>query len=135
MSSQTLTEIPAISVTALAADKIRGLMAERNLSNVALRVFVSGGGCSGMQYGMAFEPNPRESDTEITPVEGVRVVVDPSSLPYLLGANIDFVDTMMGGGFKIDNPNAVSSCGCGNSFRTSEGGEAHAHEGGSCGCH
>ncbi|HQA69968.1 MAG TPA: iron-sulfur cluster assembly accessory protein, partial [Aggregatilineales bacterium] len=97
-----------------------------------LRVFVAGGGCSGMQYGMAFEPNPREDDYTAT-FEGVNIVIDPISLGYLYGANIDYVDTLMGGGFSIDNPNAVSTCGCGHSFRT--GGEASSHGGGACGCH
>ena len=123
-----------ISVTSVAAEKIRSLLAEKQMpESTGLRVFVSGGGCSGMQYGMAFEPNPREDDT-VTETGGVQIIVDPISMGYIYGANIDFVDTLMGGGFSIENPNAVSSCGCGHSFRTSDE-EAGAYaEGGSCGC-
>ena len=77
-----------------------------------------------MQYGMAFEESPRDYD-RVVEVDGVRLLVDPTSLMYLQGATIDYVDSLMGGGFRIDNPNAVSSCGCGHSFRSDEGeGEA-----------
>ena len=87
-----------------------------------LRVFVGGGGCSGLQYGMTFDNNP--SDVDIVFAEhGLRVIVDPRSLPYIAGANIDYEDSLMGGGFHIENPNAVSTCGCGHSFRTKEGAE------------
>jgi iron-sulfur cluster assembly protein len=130
--STTLTQTPELSVTSTAVEKIKGLMAERSLTEHGLRVFVAGGGCSGMQYGMAFESNPQPSDRTVE-VDGVRLIIDPVSLPYILGATIDFVDSLMGGGFRIDNPNAVSTCGCGHSFRTS--GEAGQHESGSCGCH
>lgn len=129
----TITESAVLTVTPTAAQRIKSLKVEKGLDEgLGLRVFVSGGGCSGMQYGMAFDPNPQESDKLIT-LDGVTLIVDQISLPYLMGANIDFVDNMMGGGFRIDNPNAVSTCGCGHSFRTS--GEAGASEGGSCSCH
>ena len=132
----SVVETPVLSVSSIAVEKIKGLMEEKGVVNHGLRVFVAGGGCSGMQYGMAFEGNPQATD-QVFEIDGVKLVVDPVSLPYLQGANIDFVDSLMGGGFRIENPNAVSSCGCGNSFRTSgeAGSEAHAHEGGSCGCH
>jgi iron-sulfur cluster assembly protein len=108
------------------------LLLQRNIPNHALRVFVSGGGCSGLQYGMAFEESPRDFDN-VVEVEGIRLIVDPTSLMYLQGAVIDFVDSLMGGGFRIDNPNAVSSCGCGHSFRTKDGGEEQTSGGcGSC---
>lgn len=125
-----------VSVTPVAVDKIKTLITEKDMpAETGLRVFVSGGGCSGMQYGMAFEPNPRADDT-ISSVSGIQIIIDPISLDYLRGANIDFVDTLMGGGFSIDNPNAVSSCGCGHSFRTDEQAGGHAHAGGGgCGCH
>ena len=113
---ETLT----LTVTPTAADTIRNLLEQREIPNHALRVFVSGGGCSGMQYGMAFEENPSEFDT-VVETDGVRLIVDPTSMMYLEGATIDFVDSLMGGGFRIDNPNAVSSCGCGHSFRTADG--------------
>ena len=122
---------PSISLTAGAAARVRRLLEERQLPDHALRVFISGGGCSGMQYGMALESQPRETDHRFS-FEGVNVVVDPMSMDYLAGCTIDYVDDLMGGGFKVENPNAVSSCGCGHSFRTSRDGAA---EGGSCGCH
>ena len=127
----TATAAPVLEVTAGAVAKIKDLMAARNLENYALRVFVSGGGCSGLQYGMAFEEKAEDFDT-VVEANGVRLLVDANSLPYLQGANIDFVDSIMGGGFRIDNPNAVSSCGCGHSFRT-EGSGGSAGGCGSCG--
>lgn len=125
------TELSTLFVTPLASAKIRELLQARNIPNHALRVFVSGGGCSGLQYGMAFEGNPQEYDT-IIEAEGVKLVVDPTSLMYLGGSTIDFVDSLMGGGFRIDNPNAVSTCGCGHSFKTK--GENSASDAG-CSCH
>ena len=106
-----------INVTPAAAEKLQALLQQRNQVQGGLRVFVSGGGCSGMQYGMAFESEPREQD-QIFETEGVKLIVDPNSLQYLMGATVDFVDNLMGGGFAIENPNAVSTCGCGSSFRT-----------------
>jgi len=129
-------DMPVMTVTTTAADKIRELLVQRNIPNHFLRVFVSGGGCSGMQYGMAFEAEPRDFDTRLDVAPGVRLVVDPTSAMYVGGATIDFVDSLMGGGFRIDNPNAVSSCGCGNSFRTkgeASAEEAESHSG--CNCH
>jgi iron-sulfur cluster assembly protein len=125
-------EEAAITLTPLAAGKIKNILTERNLPNNGLRVFVSGGGCSGMQYGMAIEGNPREVDT-IIETDGVKVYIDPTSMMYLGGAVIDYVDNLMGGGFRIDNPNAVSTCGCGHSFKTS-GSASQASSGDSCGC-
>src|SRR5512135_1793748 len=119
-----------ITVTPAALAVIRTLVEQRNIPGYALRVFVSGGGCSGLQYGMAFEGNPQEFDT-LVEAEGVRLVVDPTSLMYLGGSTIDFVDSLMGGGFRIDNPNAVSTCGCGHSFRTDDESSA----GGCSTCH
>ena len=115
---------PVLSVTPAAVEVIRNLLQQRNIPNHSLRVFVSGGGCSGMQYGMAFEESPKEFD-KVVAMDGVSLIVDSTSLMYLQGATIDYVDSLMGGGFRIENPNAVSSCGCGSSFRTgtSTGGE------------
>lgn len=115
-----------------AANKIKSLLAERNLPEHGLRVFVAGGGCSGMQYGMAIEKEPGEFDT-IYESHGVRVFIDPTSTMYLNGATVDYVDNLMGGGFRIENPNAVSTCGCGHSFRTS--GSPAASSGDGCGHH
>jgi iron-sulfur cluster assembly protein len=118
-------EIPVLTVTPTAVQTIRTLLEQREIPNHALRVFVSGGGCSGMQYGMAFEESAKDYDT-VVDVEGVRLLIDATSMMYLEGATIDFVDSLMGGGFRIDNPNAVSSCGCGHSFRTADGESSEA---------
>jgi iron-sulfur cluster assembly accessory protein len=126
----------AIHLTEAAAGRVRSLIEEKNLPGHALRVFVSGGGCSGMQYGMALEGQPRPNDLRFT-FSGVDVVVDPLSIDYLAGSTIDYIDDLMGGGFKIENPNAVSSCGCGHSFRTaaqSAGGTTEAGAGAGCNC-
>lgn len=127
-----LVDTPVLTVTPAAVDVIRTLLEQRQIPNHALRVFVSGGGCSGMQYGMAFEEVARDFDKTVE-VDGVRLIVDPTSLMYLQGATIDFVDSLMGGGFRIENPNAVSSCGCGSSFKTaSDSGEESSGGCGSC---
>lgn len=123
---------PMVLISPTASDRLLTLMREKELVGYALRVFVSGGGCSGLQYGMTFDDETREGDSEFY-AGGLRVLVDPVSSNYLLGASIDYVDTLMGGGFKIDNPNAVSSCGCGHSFRTagnSDAGEDDGYSGG-----
>lgn len=130
LTENVTTEL--INLTPAAADAVKELLAKRNLSGYALRVFVSGGGCSGFQYGMALENNIRAEDL-LSEFHGVQVVVDEISIDYLRGATVDYVEGLMGTGFKIENPNAVASCGCGSSFRTKEGGEASA--GGGCsGC-
>ncbi|PJF42793.1 MAG: iron-sulfur cluster insertion protein ErpA [Phototrophicales bacterium] len=123
-----------LTVTPLAATKIQELFTQRGLdSTYALRVFVAGGGCSGMQYGMAFEANPQETDT-IVETKGLKLVIDPTSLMYVQGAVIDFVDALVGGGFRIDNPNAVSSCGCGSSFKPKNSEGTTTSEGGCSSC-
>jgi iron-sulfur cluster assembly protein len=129
-------ETAAITMTAAAEGKLRELLNARNIPTHGLRVFVAGGGCSGLQYGMAFEAQSREFDTVIEQ-NGVRLFVDPTSMMYLGGASIDFVDSLMGGGFKIENPNAMSACGCGSSFKTKDSGAADegASCGSGCGCH
>jgi iron-sulfur cluster assembly accessory protein len=109
---------PLLSVTATAADKIRELMAEETDVSV-LRVAIQGGGCSGFQYGLGFDRGAVEGDIEFE-AHGVQVVVDPFSAPYLQGAEVDYVDTIQQSGFAINNPNAVSSCGCGHSFQVEE---------------
>lgn len=131
-----IAEAPAMALTPAAEAKLKELLQARNIPNHGLRVFVAGGGCSGLQYGMAFEAQPREFDT-VVDQNGVKLLIDPTSLMYLGGASIDFVDSLMGGGFKIDNPNAVSSCGCGHSFKTqsSSSTEDDAGCGSDCGCH
>lgn len=130
---QPMMPQPMLLVTDTASTRLLAMMREKELDGYALRVFVAGGGCSGLQYGMTFDDEMREGDNEFT-AGGLRVVVDPISAGYLTGASIDFIDSLMGGGFKIDNPNAVSSCGCGHSFRTADqGGEDEAPAAGGCG--
>ncbi len=109
-----------ITLTTTAAGKLQDIMTEKGINNHALRVFVSGGGCSGLSYGMTFAEGPDIGDQTFE-INGVQVVVDPGSIMYLDGAEIDYIDSLMGGGFRIENPNAVQSCACGSSFRTSAG--------------
>src|SRR5207249_1289674 len=108
-----------VSLTPAAAAKIRDLMAEDADVSV-LRVAIEGGGCSGFQYGLGFDRGAQEGDHEFE-CEGVTVVVDPFSAPYLSGARVDYLEGIQESGFKIENPNAVSSCGCGHSFQVAEG--------------
>jgi iron-sulfur cluster assembly protein len=126
------TQTDQITLTETAASAVSDLLKKRSLEGYALRVYVAGGGCSGFQYGMALEGNVRDSDL-VFEEHGVKIVVDEISINYLNGATIDYVDEIMGSGFKITNPNAVSTCGCGSSFRTS----TDTGESGSagCGCH
>jgi len=104
-----LEQTEMVTLTPAASEAVRDLLTKRNLPGYALRVYVSGGGCSGFQYGMSLEANPTPED-RIFEYDGVKVVVDEISLNYLHGATIDFVDNPMGKGFKIENPNI--SCGC-----------------------
>lgn len=128
------TEI--INLTPSAIQAVRDLLEKRELDSheYALRVFVSGGGCSGFQYGMALESNIREQDLS-RQFDDIKVVVDEVSIQYLRGATVDFVESVMGSGFQIENPNAVSSCGCGSSFRTKDEAGAQNAAGGCSGCY
>ena len=132
----TVTEAaPAVNLTEKAASEIKSLFESQGVNNAALRVFVSGGGCSGLQYGMAIAEEMEEGDVEFSQ-HGVRILVDPLSMNYIEGASVDYVEDVMGGGFKIDNPNATKSCGCGSSFATEEGESSGGGGCGSgCGCH
>ena len=125
-----------ISLTEQAASKIKQLMAQEPDGDAeVLRVAIQGGGCSGFQYGLGFDRGSQEGDLELAQ-HGVTVVVDPFSAPYLRGATIDFVDGIHESGFKIENPNAVSSCGCGHSFQVEDEGEdadPYAGHGSGCG--
>lgn len=104
-----------INVTQTAASKISELLAEEQKQDSGLRVFVQGGGCSGFQYGLMIEESSGDTD-QVFESNGIKLYVDPISIRYLKGAEVDFVDTVTGGGFTIKNPNAVSTCGCGQSF-------------------
>ncbi len=133
IQERPITRTPLITLTESAAIKVKQLIAEEPDGEAAvLRVAIQGGGCSGFQYGLGFDRGAQEGDHEIQ-AHGVQVVVDPSSAPYLKGAEIDYVDSIQAAGFAINNPNASSSCGCGHSFQVEEGAEAEGHTGGS-GC-
>ncbi|MFN7979860.1 MAG: iron-sulfur cluster insertion protein ErpA [Vicinamibacterales bacterium] len=105
-----------ILVTEAAATKIKELLVEEGKAESGLRVFVQGGGCSGFQYGLMIEENGAGVGDQLFESNGVKLLVDPVSLSYLKGAEVDFVETITGGGFTIKNPNATSTCGCGSSF-------------------
>jgi iron-sulfur cluster assembly accessory protein len=123
-----------LTVTPSAASKILELMREDSSEEVSvLRVAIQGGGCSGFQYGLGFDRGAVEGDLEFEQ-HGVHVVVDPFSAPYLQGATVDFVDGLQESGFKIDNPNAVASCGCGHSFQVSDEDVPEAEHGCGSGC-
>ena len=119
-NQQSVVETSIINMTPAAADKVRELLAQENDPSLALRVFVAGGGCSGLQYGMTLDEE-QEGDTVIA-ISGFNILVDEMSMGYIDGSEIDYVDSLMGAGFTVNNPNAVSSCGCGHSFKTASGG-------------
>lgn len=101
--------------TESAASKVRELIAEENNEALMLRVFISGGGCSGFQYGFTFDENIAEGDT-VVEKGGVKLLIDPMSFMYLTGAEIDYTESLEGAQFVIRNPNATTTCGCGSSF-------------------
>jgi len=113
-----------ISLTTKAAEKVKGILDQEkaSLPQGGLRIYVQGGGCSGFQYGMVLD-EVADGD-EILEVQGIKVIVDPMSLRYLDGAEVDYKDDLLGGGFAIKNPNATSTCGCGHSFQAKGEGEA-----------
>ena len=101
--------------TEAAALKVKGLIEEEGNQELKLRVFISGGGCSGFQYGFTFDEDINDGDTEVEK-EGVKLLIDPMSYQYLLGAEIDYTEGLEGSQFVIRNPNATTTCGCGSSF-------------------
>lgn len=119
-----------ISLTDKAANRLKEIIAAKG-ENLALRVMVRPGGCSGYEYGMALERSPR-ADDNVTEMDGLKVVVDSRSVTLLDGCSIDYVDSLMGGGFAINNPNASSSCGCGQSFKAGDGGAPKQCGSGGC---
>jgi iron-sulfur cluster assembly protein len=127
ISEETITQ--TVTLTRPAADAVRDVMAKKNLQGYALRLFISGGGCSGYQYGLAFDSNIRTEDLVIEN-DGIKLVVDEVSIQYLNGATVDYVDGLTSSGFKIINPNAATSCGCGQSFNSAE----ENSNGGCAGC-
>ena len=106
-----------LTLTATAAQKVKGILEQEkeSLPQGGLRIYVQGGGCSGFSYGMVLDEAAEED--QILDIEGVKVIVDPMSLRYLDGAEVDYKEDLMGGGFVIKNPNAKSTCGCGHSFQ------------------
>ncbi|KIL36240.1 hypothetical protein SD71_09210 [Cohnella kolymensis] len=106
-----------VNISEAAGDKIQEMLAAEETPNLFLRIGVQEGGCSGFSYGMGFDDEKHEKDEELD-VRGLKVVVDGDSLKYLNGLEIDWKESAMGGGFTINNPNAVATCGCGSSFRT-----------------
>ena len=116
-----------ITVSETALGQLKGLIAQQPETKVGLRVFIQSGGCSGFSYGMGLDENPPREDDEVVDAGDFQVDIDEYSAQYLEGAEIDFVDALMGGGFTIHNPNAVRTCSCGHSFQTADGaGEARA---------
>ena len=129
----TVEQPTLVTLTESAAAKIRDLMAEEPEGEATvLRVAVQGGGCSGFQYALGFDRGPTEGDNELH-VNGVDVVVDPFSAPYLAGTEIDWVDGLQAG-FAINNPNVSASCGCGHSFQVEEGATPEDAPGCGSGC-
>ena len=112
-------EAPLVRLSDAAATKLRELTKDETDPNVGLRVYVYSGGCSGYRYGMMLEDQPGADDVRVES-QGIKVYVDPQSTALLQGSEIDYLDTLMGAGFTVNNPNAVSGCGCGSSFRTAE---------------
>ena len=108
---------PPLLFTDAAAAKVKNLIEEEKNPGLMLRVFVSGGGCSGFQYGFTFEENANEDDTRVEK-SGVTLLVDPLSFQYLVGAEIDYKEDLNGAQFVIKNPQAKTTCGCGSSFNT-----------------
>jgi iron-sulfur cluster insertion protein len=112
--AESETEAP-LTFTAAAAAKVASLIEEEGNPNLKLRIHIQGGGCSGFQYGFAFDENVNEGDTEVEK-DGVTLVIDPMSVQYLMGAEVDFVEGLQGSQFVVRNPNAATTCGCGSSF-------------------
>jgi iron-sulfur cluster insertion protein len=113
--SASATGSDSLVFTHTAAAKVRQLIQEEGNVSLMLRVFVQGGGCSGFQYGFAFDESVEEGDT-VVETDGVKLLVDPMSFQYLMGAEIDYTESLQGAQFVIRNPNATTTCGCGSSF-------------------
>ena len=114
-----MTEAQPITITDVAAKKVRDLLGEKaDAGEMALRVAVRGGGCSGFQYALAFD-QPKDEDHRFD-VDGVSVVVDKTSMQFVFGSEVDYVESLQGAGFQVNNPNVVAACGCGSSFQVRE---------------
>ncbi|NOZ37071.1 MAG: iron-sulfur cluster insertion protein ErpA [Gammaproteobacteria bacterium] len=115
MTAATTDSEGPVVFTEAAANKVKGLIAEEGNDNLMLRVFITGGGCSGFQYGFTFDENIQDGDTEVENC-GVKLLIDPMSFQYLSGAEVDYKESLEGSQFVINNPNASTTCGCGSSF-------------------
>jgi iron-sulfur cluster assembly protein len=134
MAAVEQSETTVVTLTERAATKVSALMSEEPAGEAeVLRVAIQGGGCSGFEYALGFDRGAQSGDHELE-FHGVRVVVDPFSAPYLQGSTIDFLETLQESGFKIENPNVVSACGCGHSFQVAEGEDPGAAPGCGSGC-
>ena len=108
-----------VTLTDIAAEKVRGFLSQQEAEGeVGLRVGVRGGGCSGFQYALALDE--RRDDDHVFEYEGIPLIVDPASLRYVDGSQVDYTESLMGAGFEVKNPNVVASCGCGSSFRVAD---------------
>jgi iron-sulfur cluster assembly protein len=134
MATIEQSETTVVTLTEGAATKVRALMAQEPAGEAeVLRVAIQGGGCSGFEYALGFDRGAQSGDLELE-FHGVKVVVDPFSAPYLQGSNIDFLEGLQESGFKIDNPNVASACGCGHSFQVEDGEASDGAASGSTGC-
>src|SRR4029453_13912071 len=127
-ASRRGAEKAMIQITSAAMTKVKGILEQEkdNIPDACLRIFVEGGGCAGFSYGMVLD-EAADGD-QVFETDGIKVIVDPMSLRYLEGAEVDYKEDLMGGGFAIKNPNATSTCGCGHSFQAGEGdGGGHQH--------
>jgi len=122
-----------ITLTEAAIDHLRGILDDQSDFNLRLRVYVSGGGCSGLQYGMALDTE-LDPDDSVFEYSGIPVVLGAMDVKYLNGSEVDFVVGAMGGGFKVNNPNAVKACGCGSSFSVEDDAEGRTLTGGCGSC-
>jgi len=118
--SQPIETTTQVTLTTAAAEAVSEILTKKNLPGYALRLYISGGGCSGYQYGLALDSNIRAEDTVIES-GGIKLIVDEVSINYLQGATVDYVEGMTGSGFKIINPNAITTCNCGQSFNSTDG--------------
>lgn len=129
-----MSDKPILTISEEAVQKLQEIISEdENGKEVVFRVWVSGGGCSGLQYGFAVDTEGPEAEDKLVEQDGIKVIIDPLSLTYMEGSEIQYAETAFGGGFKIENPNAVSSCGCGNSFKAEGGPSAGCGGCNSCG--
>ena len=115
MTEQAEVSSDALTFTSAAAKKVASMIEEEGNPDLKLRVYIQGGGCSGFQYGFSFDEDINEGD-EVVVTDGVTLLVDPMSLQYLMGAEIDYTEGLQGAQFVIRNPNATTTCGCGSSF-------------------